>query len=45
MTLTKNDESIQLRWIAGILEQIEFANREEVLPDYVIDVKIRRRWD
>ncbi len=38
-----SNEKIQLQWILGLVEQIEFANRFDVPPDYVIDVTIRRR--
>jgi hypothetical protein len=38
-----SNEKGQLQWILGLVEQIEFANRCDVLPDYVIDVTVRRR--
>jgi len=38
-----SNENVQLQWILGLVEQIEFANRYDVLPDYVIDVTVRRR--
>jgi hypothetical protein len=38
-----SDEEIQLSWIRGILDQIEFANRPEVLPDFVLHLDVRRR--
>jgi len=31
-----DDEELQLRWIKGIIEQIDFANNPEVLPDFVL---------
>lgn len=36
-------EKIQVDWIRGLLDQIEFANRPEVLPDYVLRLDVRRR--
>jgi hypothetical protein len=38
-----DNEQVQLDWINGLLEQIEFANRPEVLPDYILQLKIARR--
>ena len=38
-----SDEKLQLDWIRGLLDQIEFANRPEVLPDFVLRVDVRRR--
>lgn len=38
-----SDEKLQLDWIRGILDQIEFANKPEVLPDFVIRLDVRRR--
>jgi hypothetical protein len=40
---TDPDKQLQLDWIKGLLEQIEFADRPEVLPDYVLHLDIRRR--
>ena len=41
--IQSSDEKIQVDWIRGLLDQIEFANRPEVLPDYVLRLDIRRR--
>jgi hypothetical protein len=38
-----SDEKLQLDWIRGLLDQIEFANRPEVLPDFVLRLDVRRR--
>jgi hypothetical protein len=34
----------QLDWIKGIQDQIAFSNNPDVLPDYVLYLKIARRW-
>lgn len=39
--LADRDKEIPLNWIKGLLEQIEFANRYDVLRDYVIEIRIR----
>ena len=39
------DEEFQVRWIKGLIEQIAFANRPEVLPDFVLYLRIRRRYE
>ena len=38
-----SNEKIQVDWIRGLLDQIEFANRPEVLPDFVLRLDVRRR--
>ncbi len=38
-----SDEELQLDWIRGILDQIEFANRPEVLPDFILRLDIKKR--
>jgi hypothetical protein len=39
-----DDEELQLSWIKGLLDQIEFANKPDVLPDFVLQLRIRRRF-
>jgi hypothetical protein len=34
---------VQLQWILGLVEQIESANKSDVLPDYFIDITVRRK--
>jgi len=38
-----SNEMIQLQWILGLVEQIEFANKSDVLLDYFIDKIVRRK--
>ena len=38
-----SDEELQISWIKGLSDQIEFANQPEVLPDFVLQLRIRRR--
>ena len=38
-----DEEGLQIDWIRGLLDQIEFANRPEVLSDYVLGLVVRRR--
>lgn len=38
------DEEIQLNWIKGLIDQIEFANKPDVLPDFVLNLRIARRY-
>ena len=37
------NEQVQLNWIKGIKEQVDFANRRDVLPDYFLHLKVTRR--
>ncbi len=37
------NEGVQLDWIRGLLEQIEFANNPDVLPDYILEFKVAKR--
>jgi len=32
---------VQLQWIFGLVEEIEFANKSDVLPDYSIGITVR----
>ena len=32
---------VQVQWILGLVEEIEFANKSDVLPDYSIDITVR----
>ena len=36
------DEALQLSWIKGLIEQIEFANRPDILPNFVLNLRIQR---
>ena len=36
---------LQLSWIKGLIEQVEFANKPDVLPDFVLQLRIRRRFE
>jgi len=38
-----SNEMVQLQLILGLVEQIEFANKSDVLPDYFIDITVRRK--
>ena len=40
-----SDEELQLGWIKGLVEQVEFANKPDVLSDFVLQLKIRRRFE
>ena len=40
-----SDEELQLSWIKGLVEQVEFANKPDVLSDFVLQLKIRRRFE
>ena len=40
-----DDEELQLSWIKGLIEQVEFANKPDVLPDFVLQLRIRRRFE
>ena len=40
-----DDEDLQLNWIEGLVEQVEFANKPDVLPDFVLQLRIRRRFE
>lgn len=40
---TVSSEEVQLKWIDGLVEQIEFANDPDVLPDYFLHLKIAKR--
>lgn len=37
------NEQVQRDWISGIQDQINFANNIDVLPDYILSLKIARR--
>ena len=37
------NEQVQQDWISGIQDQINFANNIDVLPDYILSLKIARR--
>jgi hypothetical protein len=39
----EDEQSLQLKWIERIKEQIDFAN-SEALRDYVIQMKVAPRW-
>ncbi len=39
-----SDEKLQLSWIKGLIEQVEFANQPDVFPDFVLQLRIRRRF-
>ena len=39
-----DDEKLQLSWIKGLIDQIEFANKPDVLPDFFLQLKICRRY-
>ena len=36
-----SNEMVQVQWILGLVEEIEFANKSDVLPDYSIDITVR----
>ena len=36
-----SNEMVQLQWIFGLVEEIEFANKSDVLPDYSIGITVR----
>lgn len=38
-----DNEQVQIDWIKGLVEQIEFANRSDVLPSYILELTIIRR--
>jgi hypothetical protein len=38
-----DNEQVQRDWIQGLLEQVDFANRLDVLPDYILRLKIAKR--
>ena len=38
-----SNEMVRLQWILGLVEEIEFANKSDVLPDYFIDITVRRK--
>jgi len=38
-----SNEMVQVQWILGLVEEIEFANKSDVLPDYFIDITVRRK--
>ena len=40
-----SDEELQFSWIKGLVEQVEFANKPDVLSDFVLQLKIRRRFE
>jgi hypothetical protein len=40
---TVSNEQVQLDWIAGIQEQVDFANNPDVLPDYMLYLKVAKR--
>ena len=40
---SQNSEDIQLSWIKGLIEQLEFANKPDVLLDFVLQLSVRRR--
>lgn len=37
------NEQVQQDWISGIQDQVNFANNIDVLPDYILSLKIARR--
>ena len=39
-----DNKQVQLDWIKGLVEQIEFANRVDVLPDYILQLRVAKRW-
>ena len=39
----RDRDRIQQEWINGIVQQIEFANKPDVLPDYFLQLKIVKR--
>jgi hypothetical protein len=41
---TNNKSDYQLDWIKGIQDQIAFSNNPDVLPDFILTLKIARRW-
>jgi hypothetical protein len=40
LTETVSNEQVQLDWIAGIQDQVNFANNPDVLPDYILYLKV-----
>lgn len=34
---------VQLDWIAGIQEQVDWANNPVVLPDYILQLRVAKR--
>ena len=36
-----SNEMVLLQWILGLVEEIEFANKSDVLADYSIDITAR----
>lgn len=40
---TVSNEQVQLDWIAGIQDQVDFANNPDVLPDYFLQLRVAKR--
>jgi hypothetical protein len=38
-----DNEQVQSDWISGIQDQVDFANNPDVLPDYVLQLKVAKR--
>lgn len=43
LSKTVSNEQVQFDWIQGLIEQIEFANNPDVLPDYILYLKVAKR--
>lgn len=43
ITETVSNEQVQVDWIAGIQDQVDFANNPDVLPDYILYLKVAKR--